>query len=86
MKPTDLYQYLKELALKFDIIVKEQNFRATGVKAKSGFCIVKEEKVFIMDKHLPVREKLENLAEFIKKQPLEDIYLMPAIRKYLDRS
>jgi hypothetical protein len=86
MKPTQLYQHLKELAVKLDITVAEQNMRVTGVNAKSGLCIVKDQKMFIMDKHLTVREKLETLTECLKNLPLDDIYVMPAIRKYLDRS
>jgi len=86
MKPTKLYQYLKELAVKLDITVAEQNLRVTGVNAKSGLCIVKDQKIFIMDKHLTVREKLETLADCLRNLPLDDIYVMPAVRKYLDRS
>jgi len=86
MKPTQLYQHLKELSAKLDITVAEQNMRVTGVNAKSGLCIVKDQKMFIMDKHLNVREKLETLAECLRSLPLDDIYVMPAIRKYLDRS
>ncbi len=69
-----------------DIRVAEQNFRATGVNAKSGFCIVKDQKMFIMDKHLTVREKLEALGDFMKTLPLDDMYVVPVVRKYLDRS
>ena len=86
MNPTELYQQLKDLAAKLDIRVAEQNFRATGVNAKSGFCIVKDQKMFIMDKHLPVREKLETLGDFMKTLPLDDMYVVPVVRKYLDRS
>ncbi|MBC2715604.1 MAG: hypothetical protein HF978_09870 [Desulfobacteraceae bacterium] len=86
MKPTQLYLHLKELADKLDIAVAEQNLRVTGVNAKSGLCIVKDQKIFIMDKHLNVREKVETLADCLRTLPLDDIYVMPAVRKYLDRS
>ncbi|MCD6584981.1 MAG: hypothetical protein J7K96_04395 [Desulfobacteraceae bacterium] len=86
MKPTHLYQHLKELAVKLDISVAEQNMRVTGINAKSGLCIVKDQKIFIMDKHLTVREKVQTLADCLRSLPLDNIYVMPAIRKYLDRS
>ena len=86
MKPTQIYQHLKELAAKLDITVAEQNMRVTGVNAKSGLCIVKDQKMFIMDKHLTVREKLETLTKCLKNLPLDDIYIMPTIRKHLERS
>ena len=85
MKPTQLYQHLKELAAKLDIAVAEQNMRVTGVNAKSGLCIVKEQKLFIMDKHLTVREKNEVLGRCLRNLPIEDIYVMPAVRKYLEK-
>ncbi len=69
-----------------DITVAEQNMRVTGVNAKSGLCIVKDQKMFIMDKHLTVREKLEILANCLRTLPLDDIYVMPAVRKYLERT
>jgi hypothetical protein len=42
--------------------------------------------MFIMDKHLNVREKNEVLAECLRTLPLDDIYVMPGVRKYLDKS
>ena len=86
MKSTQLYQHLKETAEKVDITVSEQNLRATGVNARSGLCTVKGRQLFIMDKHLPVRQKVEVLAECLRQMPLDDIYLVPAIRNYLERS
>ena len=86
LKSTQLYQHLKELAEKVDIFVSEQNLRATGVNAKSGLCTVKGKQMFIMDKHLPIRQKVEVLAECLRQISLDDIYVMPAIRNYLDQS
>jgi hypothetical protein len=84
MKYTDLYQQLKEVAARLDITVSDQNLRATGVNAKSGLCRVKGKQVFIMDKHLPIREKAETLADCLRAFPIEDVYLMPAIRAFID--
>ena len=86
MKSTQLYQHLKEVAEKVDIAVSEQNLRATGVNAKSGLCRVKGKQMFIMDKHLPIRQKVEALAECLREVPLDDIYLVPAVRNYLEQT
>jgi hypothetical protein len=83
MKPTELYQQLQEIASRLGIAVSEQNLRVTGVNAKSGLCRVRGQQVFIMDKHLTIREKVETLSECIRQMPLDDIYLVPAIRQYL---
>lgn len=85
MSPTQLYQHLNDLAVKFDIAVLEQNLRVTGVNAKSGLCKIKEKNVFIMDKHLKINDKIEVLAGCLKNLPLDDIYVMPAIRKFLEK-
>ena len=52
MKQEQLYQELIELLEKFNVTVSEQNFKATRTKTKGGFCIVKNEKLFILDKDL----------------------------------
>jgi len=84
LKSTQLYQHLKEAAEKLDITVSEQNLRATGVNASSGLCTVKGKQVFIMDKHLPIRQKVETLADCLRQMPLDDVYLIPAVRNYLE--
>lgn len=86
MKPTEIYQHLKDLAAKIDIAVSEHNFRATGINARSGLCRVRGKQQFIMDKHLSVREKIEVLGDCLTDFSLDDIYIVPAVRKFLDRS
>jgi hypothetical protein len=84
MKPEKLYQNLQELTEKLDITLSEQNLRISGLKVKSGLCTVKGEKMFIMDKHKNIRDKIEILASCLSKMPIEDIYIVPAIRELLD--
>ncbi|MFP4533819.1 MAG: hypothetical protein ACLFNS_14185 [Desulfobacterales bacterium] len=86
MKSTQLYQHLKETAEKLDITVSEQNLRVTGINARSGLCTVKGRQLFIMDKNLPIRQKVEVLADCLRQMPLDNVYLMPAVRNYLERS
>ncbi len=83
MKPEQIYQELKELAEKLNITVSEQSLRQTGVKAKSGFCIVQGRQRFIMDKNKSINEKNELLADCLAQMPHEDIYVVPAVRKLL---
>lgn len=86
MKKKQTYQHLIETAEKIGIRVKEQNLRATGVNAKSGLCRIKGEAVFIMDKKLPVNEKIQILASSLKHMPIENVYIMPAVRDIIDSS
>lgn len=83
MKPEQMYQHLKELAEKLNIIVSEQNLRKSGVNAQSGFCIVKNQKRLILDKQKSAFEKNMILAACLSNEIHDDIYLMPAIREFI---
>jgi hypothetical protein len=85
MTPDQIYQDLKDLSEKLGFSVSEQSFKRTGIKAQSGFCKVKNEDLFIMDKHLTVKKKIELLAEYIGGMELENVHMMPAIRELLDQ-
>ncbi|MEA1949466.1 MAG: hypothetical protein U9N83_19480 [Thermodesulfobacteriota bacterium] len=85
MKPEQTYQDLKELAEKLYVTVSEQNLRSTGIKVKSGFCKVKGKNILIMDKLLPFQDKNEILAAWLSKLPHENIFIVPALREFLDK-
>ena len=85
MKPETIYQELKDLAEKLDITVSEQNFRSTGVKAKSGLCKVKGNYLYIIDKHKSIHKKNKLLAECLRQMPHEEIYVVPAVRDLLNK-
>ena len=85
MKPEQIYSDLIDLAEKLAVTVTETNLRKSGIKIKSGFCRVKNQGRFIMDKHLALHRKIELLAEYISTRNLDDIYVVPAVRDILDR-
>ena len=85
MKPEQTYQDLKELAEKLGVVVSEQNFRSTGIKAKSGLCKVKGKTNIIIDKQLSLQDKNEVLASCLSKLPHENIFMVPALREFLGR-
>lgn len=84
MKPDQLYQALKELAEKLGIAVSERSFQHTGMNIRSGLCKVRGKYVFIMDKHIPLHKKNQELAACLCREPLEDLYLVPAVREFLN--
>jgi hypothetical protein len=84
MKPDQVYQDLKELAEKLDVTVSEQNLRSTGIKVKSGICKVKGKNILIMDNQLSFKDKNEILASCLSKLPHENIFIVPALREFLD--
>ncbi len=84
MKSDQLFQEMKLIAEKLDITVTEQNFRKTGINIKSGFCKVKGNNFFYIDKDLPVSRKNEILAEFLSGLEYDNIYIIPALRDFLN--
>ncbi len=85
MKPEQLYQELIDLAERLQITVSEQNLKASGFRVKSGFCKVRGQDMFVMDKHKPISEKIHILAKQLANIPHEDLYIMPAVRELLEK-
>ena len=83
MKQEQIYQELVELLEKFDITVSEQNFKATRTKTRGGFCIVKSEKFFILNKDIKLNRKISMLVDYIRTLPHEDLYVVPVVRALL---
>ena len=83
MKQDQIYQELVELLERFNITVSEQNFKATRTKTKGGFCIVKNEKLFILDKDLKISRKIDLLVDYVRTLPHEDKYVVPVVRDLL---
>lgn len=84
MKPEQIYVELKNLSEKLNITISEQSFRKTGIKVKSGFCIVKGKNYFIIDKDLSIHKKNELIAEYLSSLDFDNIYLVPTIRDFIN--
>jgi hypothetical protein len=85
MKPEQIYQELKDLAERLGITVSEQNFRTTGIKVESGYCKVKGQNMFIMNKHKSIHKKINILASHLAEIPHEAVFIVPAIRELLEK-
>lgn len=85
MKAEQLYRELKDLAEKLGLHVSEHNFRPSGIYVRSGFCVVKGEDHCIIDKHIKLNQKIDVLAECISMYPHDSVYVIPAVREFLDQ-
>jgi hypothetical protein len=85
MKPEELYQELKLAAQRLGVAVEEHNFREAGVRVVSGLCVVHGNRLFIMDKHKSVQKKIRILSAALSAMPLDEIYIMPAVRELIAR-
>mgnify|MGYP001024361377 FL=1 len=84
MSPEQIYEQLTELAEKLGISVSEKNLRQVGIRVQSGLCKVHGESVFIMDKHASIAEKVRLMAECLAQHPIEEVYLVPALREVIE--
>lgn len=85
MKPEQLYFELKALADKLGVTVEEHNFRNTGVRVKSGACLVRGKQLVIIDKHKALNKKIKILASILSGFPHEDVFTVPAVRDLLSK-
>ncbi len=83
MNADRLYEELKDLCERMGIEVSEQNFRATGIKARSGYCIFKGTPMFLIDKNKRLQRRIQILSEFLGSRITEDVFLVPAVREHL---
>jgi hypothetical protein len=83
MNADRLYQELKDLSERLGIEVSEQNFRATGIKARSGYCVVKGTPMFLIDKNKRLHQRIRILSEFLGERVAEDVFMVPALRRHL---
>lgn len=83
MNASQMYQHLTELAEKLQISVLEQNLSQNGVPVKSGLCKVEDEQIYVMDKKLSLKRKVDLLADCLADFDLENIYLVPALRELM---
>lgn len=85
MKQEELYRHLKELADKFGITFSEKSFRGAGINVNSGLCKIEGKLHFFMDKHKRLREKTVILAECLLEFPVDDIYIPPKVREFIEK-
>ena len=79
MKPEQLREELESLSDKLGITVRYEQGDFKG-----GICQVKEETLLIVPKRLPLEKQVQLLSRELAQFPLENIYILPAIRKLLD--
>jgi len=76
-----LLDELKEVALQKGIKVRFEKGDFNG-----GYCILKSEKVIVINKLAQTQRKLIILVEALKEIGIEDIYINPKIRNIIENS
>ena len=81
MNKDKLYNEFEDLAVKLGMrIIKGKG------DFKGGACILKDEKIIVVNKRKPMEQKLKILASCFNKIDLEGVYIIPALRKLIEES
>jgi Zn-dependent peptidase ImmA (M78 family) len=75
----DLLNDLKSLALQMGAKVRFEKGDFKG-----GYCILKENKVIVINKISNLQRKVLTLAAALKELGLDDIYISPKLREFID--
>ena len=78
MKEKEVLVHFKDIAEKFSCNVIFDKFDGRG-----GHCIAKNTEYIIINKRLPYVEQLEVFSKALKRFPVDDLYILPRIRKYI---
>jgi hypothetical protein len=79
MNPEQLIKELEHLAVKSGI-----NLRYDKGDFEGGFCILKSDKLIMINKKLAPSKKASVLARALAEIGVEEMYLKPAVRQFIE--
>ncbi len=80
MKPEQLYQQFEVLSERLGIRLVEDKGNFIG-----GDCLVDKKPCIVVNKRRPIEQKLRVLAAVFNELDLSSVYLMPALREYIEK-
>ena len=75
---------LEELARSLAIQIRYEPIKREGIFRAGGLCRLKGEYVLIFDSKATMREKIQGLARAVSRFDLDQVYLRPGLREFLD--
>lgn len=87
MDQDDIIDQLEELAERFGIQIRYEPIKQDEdlVRVIGGLCLLRGEYVLIIDSKAGRVDKITTLAEAVKHFDLDQIYIKPALREWLDK-
>jgi hypothetical protein len=81
VRQEELLDHLVELArrLEFEVRFERGSFR-------DGSCRLQDKRVIVLNRTSPVSRKVTAVSNALKEQPLEGIFLLPAVREAIDNA
>ena len=83
MDADTLREALEETLAHCGIEIELRNLADDEYNIRSGLCEVEGRRVLILDKRLPPKIQAGIMADTLKDENLENIYVSPAVRQYL---
>ena len=76
----------EKLYIEFENLAEKLGLRVIKGKGdfQGGSCIIKDEKVIVVNKNKPIEQKLKILASCFNKIDLNGVYIVPALRDYIE--
>lgn len=62
----------------YSVRTEEGNFRG-------GACVLREERVVFLNRRMTMEERAELLAKVLAGEDIEGLYLLPEVRRYVER-
>ena len=81
MKKEKLYSEFEELGQRLGVKIIKGKGNFTG-----GICIEKDETVIVVNKMKPIEHRLKILATSFLEYNLDDIYMIPALRAFIENT
>jgi hypothetical protein len=86
MDGSRILDLLEELAESFGLQISYEPIRLDEELGRrpGGICLLKGQRLVIINPHASIKEKIGILAEAIRQFDLEQIYILPVLRELLD--
>ena len=79
MTHEQILKELEDLAEKSSITLRYEKGDFDG-----GFCILKDERIIVINKRLVTPKRASVLAQGLAEVGIEEVYLKPAVREYIE--
>lgn len=84
MKEQDLLRALEELAQRLDFEVRYEAVEGGEGLVAGGLCRLRGRLLLILNPAAPLKDKIDVLARAVKRFDLSRVYLVPALRDFLE--
>jgi hypothetical protein len=75
-----LFQELREVCSSMGYLLRLEKGDFRG-----GHCLLKQEKILVINKRLSLDARLSSLARALSEMELDSIYVKPAVRQFVER-